>query len=589
MAKAKHKKRKRSGAFSRPNPSLVSELPHELVGRLVLSGRRSRVIPLLADLKDEVEVGAALGYADGDPVVVGSLASKYGKLRGELKHKIKGSSTAELAAKAWLKAYGVPSSWPKAVNTSKRIESVTKSDTQNRVDLRSMPLVTIDGATAKDFDDAVFASRKKNGNWRLVVAIADVAHYVTAGSEIDKTAEERACSIYLPDRVIPMLPEWLSNGICSLRPNEDRLALVCDMEVSKRGDLLVTKLYEAVIRSHARLTYGQVDDFLNGKPLQQSDSVKNSLRVLQEVALILIEQRQLRGALEIDLPAPIVHLENGEPMYVFESVRNFAHSLIEEAMILANQAVALFLKDKTMPIYRVHEPPLVESIEQLRKRFDAQGLKIEFDGDDSRSINQVLKKLSLSPSDSKFWHLQVIQTMQLACYSTANDGHFGLALSHYLHFTSPIRRYPDLYIHRLVKALLNGSQVVTDPEHVQLLANQLSDTEQQVDRISRRVTTWLLCKLLEAHVGERATGRITGIADFGLFVELDEYYVSGLVHVSGLGTDWFNLEDECLVGEASGERYAIGDRLRVRIAEVDPVLGRVDLRFERRQAKKRKR
>lgn len=578
--KRKREKGKRRSAYQQSTATGKVKTPGVVVGRLETYASRASIQPILSDLKFDVHVSNARGYKDDDIVLAGVVRGDRGEYRGKIQRKISGSSTAELAANVALTALQRPVQWTNAIHELRFPTEVSAEDRENRTDLRTLPFVTIDGESARDFDDAVLVQAQEKGEVRLLVAIADVSHYVLPDTPLDRAARKRGCSIYLPDRVIPMLPKELSNGICSLVPNEDRLAMICDMVVDQEGVLLGAEFYEAVIRSHARLTYSEVDAFIQGKSINQSEPVRRSLQSLRDLCKKLLRQRSDRGALDFDIPQVQIPLTQGEPMLPKLVERNFAHLMIEEAMILANRAVAEYLEERDIPLFRVHEPPKAEAMLRLRQTLADQKVELPSRITGPKALKDAVAQLKLSKENARFWHLQVIQSMQLAMYSSSNYGHFGLALTHYLHFTSPIRRYPDLYTHRVLKNALRNGRAATDADAIEQLARVQSEHERAAEQVTRQVEKWLLCELLQSHLGEFVSGTITGVTNFGLFVELDKYFASGLLHVSNLGFEYFELEGNRLVGELSRTSLNLGQRLRVQIVAVDPVLGRVDLRWD---------
>lgn len=570
-------KTKRRSADRNAIVKTTVEAPDVVVGRLEIDSHRASVEPILSNIKFHIPVSRERGYQDGDIVVVKVAKRDQREYHGKIQRRIRGESTADLAANVALAALRRPVHWSDELRELRFPTSVSAEDRAGRSDIREMPLVTIDGDSAKDYDDAVYAETLKRGSTRLVVAIADVAHYVPINSAIDLEARHRGCSIYLPDRVIPMLPKELSNGICSLVPDQDRLAVICDMVIDSDGRLKETKFYEAVIRSHARLTYTEIDAFLKGKPLHKTELVKRSLRALQRLCKTLISHRRARGALDFDIPHIQLPLSQGEPILPKLVDRNLAHLMIEEAMIIANKAVAECLQDRGHPLFRVHEPPKQESILRLREILRDQNVPLPARITEPRILRDAVSHLDVNKTNQRFWHLQIIQAMQLATYSVQNNGHFGLALSHYLHFTSPIRRYPDLHNHRLLKESLRNRRLKAHLSDVEQLARTQSELEREVERVTRKVESWLLCTLLRSHLGETVSGTITGLTSFGVFIELDKYLTSGLLHVSNLGKDYFELIGNRLVGEQTRTTFTVGQRLKVQVISVDPVMGRVDL------------
>lgn len=492
-----------------------------------------------------------------------------------------GKSITERATEATLAAFSIPTDWPAEVRAAVRHlpKEIDGDRFPDRKDLRKLPLVTIDGESARDFDDAVFAEANGKG-WRLVVAIADVAHYVEAGSPLDTTAWQRGTSVYLPDRVVPMLPEALSNGLCSLRPREARLALVCDMAVDKSGRVGKHRFYEAVIRSRRRMTYTQIATYLDGGNLPVETPVARSLDALAKVYQALRQARERRGALDFDTPESTLSLKNGTVTAILPVVRNDAHRLIEEAMIAANVCAALFLErhDK-QALYRVHEAPEAEKAEQLAQAFTACGVRWSPEDTSPEALQQALLAVA-GRRDRWLFETLVLRAMQRADYRPERKGHFGLALSRYMHFTSPIRRYPDLVVHRAIKRVLQrqGGQVAA-ADWLVAAGEQSSMTERRAEDASRKVDAWLKCEFLAERIGETFPSVVAGVTDFGLFVDLKGFYVQGLLHISELGTDYYNYQpgSMSLVGESSGARFTLGDELDVRLTKVQPELGRLDL------------
>ncbi len=468
----------------------------------------------------------------------------------------------------------------------------TKSD-DDRLDLRGMPLVTIDGEDARDFDDAVFAERRRNGGWRLVVAIADVSHYVAPDSPLDHEARRRGNSVYLPDRVVPMLPEALSNGLCSLRPDEDRLAVVCDMLVSAHGRVSRHSFARATIRSVARLTYTEVAAFLDGRGSVESPAVATSLKALDGVREALTAQREERGALDLESHESRVELQDGRPTSVVDVERNDAHRLVEEAMIAANVATARELErllkqdgkgpaSGTRPVYRVHEPPPSDRLDALEPALRHAGVSVPPAPITPPALSEALVRAkSASSLPGWIWDILTLRSLAQARYETRRLGHFGLALSTYVHFTSPIRRYSDLLVHRI----LFGWRPNAD-EQDEVCAH-ISATERRAESAERMVDNWLKCVLIEHRVGETFSGRIAGVTGFGLFVELDGAGVQGLLHIGSLGADYFHHVPAAmaLVGERSGRRFVLGDAVKVVLQDVSPPTGRVDLRLAERPAR----
>ncbi|WP_304703347.1 ribonuclease R [Neisseria viridiae] len=463
------------------------------------------------------------------------------------------------------------------VKAAKKIpDHVRKTDLKGRVDLRDLPLVTIDGETARDFDDAVFAE-KIGRNYRLVVAIADVSHYVHPDDAIDTDAQERSTSVYFPRRVIPMLPENLSNGICSLNPDVEHLCMVCDMVVTYAGNIKEYRFYPAVMRSHARLTYNQVWKWI-------SDGIdhphKAQIDTLYKLFKILQKKRFERGAVEFEsIETQMLFDDNGKIEKIVPVVRNDAHKLIEECMLAANVCAADFLlKNKHTALFRNHLGPTPEKLATLREQLGLLGLQLGGGDNPSPKDYAALAEQFKGRPDAELLQVMMLRSMQQAVYEPHCDGHFGLAYEAYTHFTSPIRRYPDLTVHRAIKAVLNR-QTYTPNKSWQALGVHTSFCERRADDASRDVENWLKTYYMRDKVGEVFEGKISGVANFGIFVTLDDIHIDGLVHISDLDEDYFNFRPEIMAieGERSGIRFNMGDRVTVKVARADLDTGKVDL------------
>ncbi|MBW3869806.1 ribonuclease R [Neisseria meningitidis] len=454
-------------------------------------------------------------------------------------------------------------------------DHVRKSDLKGRVDLRDLPLVTIDGETARDFDDAVFAE-KIGRNYRLVVAIADVSHYVRPDDAIDTDAQERSTSVYFPRRVIPMLPENLSNGICSLNPHVERLCVVCDMVITYAGNIKEYRFYPAVMRSHARLTYNQVWKWLSGGI---GHPFKAQIDTLYKLFKILQKKRFERGAVEFDsIETQMLFDDNGKIEKIVPVVRNDAHKLIEECMLAANVCAADFLlKNKHTALFRNHLGPTPEKLATLREQLGLLGLQLGGGDNPSPKDYAALVEQFKGRPDAELLQVMMLRSMQQAVYEPHCDGHFGLAYEAYAHFTSPIRRYPDLTVHRAIKAVLN-QQTYTPKKSWQALGVHTSFCERRADDASRDVENWLKTYYMRDKVGEVFEGKISGMTSFGIFVTLDGIHIDGLVHISDLGEDYFNFRPEIMAieGERSGIRFNMGDRVAVRVARADLDDGKID-------------
>lgn len=460
--------------------------------------------------------------------------------------------------------------------TEKIPDHVKPSEYKNRVDLRELPLITIDGETARDFDDAVYAE-KIGRNYRLVVAIADVSHYVKPDDGIDVDAQERATSVYFPRRVIPMLPEKLSNGICSLNPNVERLCMVCDMEITYAGNIKSYQFYPAMMRSHARLTYTQAWDWISND--QKDDPLKKHVLNLYQLYQILFKKRLQRGAMEFDsIETQMVFNKQGKIERIIPVIRNEAHRLIEECMLAANVCAAEFLhKHKHPALYRNHAGPTSEKLINLREQLGLLGLKLQGGDHPTPKDYALLFQQIKDRPDRQIIEMMMLRSMQQAVYEPNNLGHFGLAYPAYTHFTSPIRRYPDLTIHRAIKAVLNHCKY--EPKSWNELGVWCSQAERKADNASRDVENWLKTYYMRDKIGEVFSGRVSGMANFGLFVTLDDVYIDGMIHISDLGEDYFNYHPElmAIIGERSGLRFKLGDKVTVKVARADLEQSRIDL------------
>lgn len=462
-------------------------------------------------------------------------------------------------------------------------ETVTDKDRKGREDLRELPLVTIDGETAKDFDDAVFCEplRGRAKGYRLIVAIADVSHYVHDGDALDREALDRGNSVYFPRRVIPMLPERLSNGLCSLNPDVERLVVACDMDINAKGDIRRYRFYPAVIRSHARLTYTKVWTMLQepgGALAREHAALLPHLEHLYALFQILVKARARRGAIDFEtVETQMIFDDQGKIERIVPVHRNDAHRIIEECMLAANVCASEFLRDHGQPtLYRIHEGPTPEKLEALREFLKGFGLQLG-GGDEphAQDYAKLLDKVKSRP-DEQLLQTVMLRSLQQAVYSPDNVGHFGLAYEAYTHFTSPIRRYPDLLVHRAIKAVLAGRQYQPGDWHA--LGGHCSQTERRADDATRDVTAWLKCYYMQDKVGASFTGSVSGVAPFGAFIALDEVYVEGLLHVSELGRDYFRYDAirHELMGDRTHQRYRLGDRVRVKVARVDLDTTKID-------------
>ncbi|MEZ5565775.1 MAG: ribonuclease R [Gammaproteobacteria bacterium] len=509
--------------------------------------------------------------------------------RGRVVEVLGNPDTPSVLTAAAIEMFHIPSEWPTPVlNAANHLgREVADNDKRGRTDLRSLPLVTIDGEDARDFDDAVYAEPSGDG-WRLIVAIADVSHYVTSGNVIDNEAKRRGTSVYFPDQVVPMLPEQLSNELCSLKPAVDRLCMVCDMHIDKRGNVKSSTFYRGVMRSHARLTYGVVDQWQRGVATDPVPvAVQPALRDLYAVFACLMQARKRRGALDLDLPEIRIQLDDaGAIVGIGARHRNDAHRLIEECMIAANvEAARYLLKHKFTTLYRVHAGPEGDKLEDLRQLFQGLGIPIaETAGSRPSEINRVLQQIRDRP-DFPMLATAVLRSMKQAVYQPANTGHFGLALKAYAHFTSPIRRYPDLVVHRGLGHLIDGGKPAAfelDITAAEQLGVTTSMQERRAEEATRHVEARCKCLYMQEHVGESLDGVVTGVTHFGLFVMLRDLLVDGLIHVTSLPSDYYHLEPGArgLLGERTGRAFRLGDNLRVKVVRVSPEDARIDLALD---------
>ena len=481
-----------------------------------------------------------------------------------------------------LRKHKLPHTFPPEVEAeAARIPvRVAARDVKGRRDLREVPLVTIDGETARDFDDAVHCEVLPKG-FRLHVAIADVSHYVAVGSALDREAKERGNSVYFPRRVIPMLPEALSNGICSINQGVDRLCMVCEMEIDPRGEITRYEFYPAVMHSHARLTYNEVWDALSdadSDAAQRLAPVLPQLEALNQLFNVLLKARAKRGAIDFEtVETRMIFDDRGKIERIERTSRNDAHRIIEECMLAANVCASALLQGHSQPaLYRVHEGPTPEKLERLQEFLREFGLQLE-GGDEPHASDyaKLLAGIKTRP-DAELLQTVMLRSLQQAQYRPEALGHFGLAYESYTHFTSPIRRYPDLVIHRAIRAVLAGDK--KSMGDLAEIGKHCSMTERRADDATREVEAWLKCFYMQDRVNEVFDGTISGVTGFGVFVALDSVYVEGLVHISELGTDYFHFDaaKHHLLGERTGQRYRLGDRLSVKLVRVDMESSRLD-------------
>ena len=631
----------RSDRKGRPEGRVVEIMerpPQPIIGRLLQESGVWLVAPEDKRYGQDVLIPkGATGAAKPGQVVVVELVEPpalFGQPVGRVKEVLGEIDDPGMEIEIAVRKYSVPHEFSDACIALARTlpDKVLPADKKYRVDLTDVPLVTIDGEDARDFDDAVYCEPATQGRgksavmgWRLLVAIADVSHYVDTGSAIDIDAYDRATSVYFPRRVIPMLPEKLSNGLCSLNPEVERLCMVCDMFVTSDGDVSAYQFYPAVMWSHARFTYTEVAAILaNTKGAEASrrkDRVPDLLN-LHDVYRALLTSRNKRGAVDFEtVETQIVCDEGGRIEKIIPRTRNDAHKLIEEAMLAANVCSADFiLQSKHAGLYRVHEGPTPEKQEILRGYLKATGIGLSISDNPSPGEFQAIANVTKDRPDAQQIHSMLLRSMSQAIYTPVNAGHFGLAFDAYTHFTSPIRRYPDLLVHRVIKAILakekyqlpvlptpgeahaklsrrlekglasrvsepgqKPKKVSVDTQAWQAAGLHCSANERRADEASRDVEAWLKCKYMREHLGEEYGGVVTSATSFGIFVTLDAMYVEGLVHITELGGEYFRFDEarQELRGERTGIRYAIGTRVRVQVSRVDLDGRRIDFRLVR--------
>ncbi|WP_045412739.1 ribonuclease R [Vibrio owensii] len=572
---------------------VLEERNTQIVGRFFLEYGYSYVVPDDSRISQDIlipnehKAGARMGN-----VVVIEITDRGSRSRGMMGKVVEvlGENMAPgMETQIAIRTHQIPHDWPAAVD--KQIENlgeeVPEEAKEGRVDLRDLPLVTIDGEDARDFDDAVYCEKKKSGGWRLWVAIADVSYYVRTDSALDKEAINRGNSVYFPSQVVPMLPEVLSNGLCSLNPQVDRLCMVCEMTISETGKLSGYKHYEAVMNSHARLTYNKVGAILEGDEelRMRYHAVVPHLEELHAMYKVLKEARDNRGAIEFEtVEAKFIFNADRKIESIEPVIRNDAHKIIEECMILANIASASYVeKAKEPALYRVHESPGELRLQGFRDFLSELGLDLKGGLEPSPTDYADLVKQIAERQDKELIQTMLLRSMKQAVYNADNAGHFGLALKRYAHFTSPIRRYPDLLLHRAIKYLIAKEEgrnqdrwTPTGGYHysfddMDFYGEQCSMTERRADDATREVADWLKCEYMQDHVGDELDGVIANVTSFGFFVRLTELHIDGLVHISTLANDYYQFDPigQRLIGESFGNIYRLGDAVKVKVLAVN--------------------
>ncbi len=477
-----------------------------------------------------------------------------------------------------LRNYDLPHKWSRGVIAEAKAfgSKIAEQEKKVREDIRSLPLVTIDGEDAKDFDDAVYCEKRSGGRWKLFVAIADVSYYVKPRSKLDLDAKERGNSVYFPENVIPMLPENLSNGLCSLKPKVDRLCMVCEMNISADAKLTRTEFYPAVMRSHARLTYTEVAALLGGENVAgiREDLIPH-LEALHELYKVLQQGREQRGTIEFDtLESRIIFDEQRKIADIVSVERNDAHKLIEACMLMANVAAAKYLtRHRMQTLFRNHGTPNADKVKALKEFLASIGVRHRIPAIPLPEHFAAVIEHTLNRPDATLIQTMVLRSMMQAEYAVENEGHFGLAYDCYTHFTSPIRRYPDLLVHRAIKHILAGEKpkaFYADAAMLQEVATHCSMTERRADDATRDVVSWLKCEFMQGKLGEEFTGIISTVTQFGFFVELDDIFVSGLVHVNTLRDDYYHFcaKSQTLEAEHAHRKFSPGDKVEVKLVRV---------------------
>ncbi len=567
---------------------VIEHNTHEIVGRLLTESGSLFVQPTNTRISQDILIpsDATKGAKPGQMVVIDITTQPSGITRpvGRVKEIMGDHMAPGMEIDVAIRNHELPHEWPEEVlrEASHFSENVSADAIQNRLDLRHLPFVTIDGEDAKDFDDAVYCQSRTDG-WTLYVAIADVSYYVRPDSALDKEALNRGNSVYFPGRVIPMLPEVLSNGLCSLNPNVDRLALVCEMSINATGKITHYDFHEAVFRSRARLTYNQVAKVMqNDLALQnQLAAIFPHLQSLFALYFLLQKTRKKRGSIDFDLPeTKIIFGEDRKIERIVALERNDAHRLIEECMLCANISAARYLLKHDCPgLFRVHEGPSPEKLMDLRKFLNEHGLKLPGKEQPTpRDYAKLLETVADRP-DAHVIQTVLLRSLSQAVYDPENKGHFGLAFEAYTHFTSPIRRYPDLLVHRTIRRILQQKFVPGEIDPIyEKYGEHCSMTERRADEATREAVNWLKCEYMLDKVGEEFLGVISSVTSFGIFVELKEIYIEGLIHISLLPNDYYHFDPlrHEIYGERSGVRYRLGEPIKVKVVRVDLDEAKID-------------
>lgn len=614
--------RSRRGGVEGKIAKVIKRANEQLVGRLARESNLYFVIPDNPRIGQDILLPNGIHDFEVEPgdyvtVKIVNYPTQRTPATGELDEVLGSALAPGLEIDLAIRSHDIPYRWPEAViaEANQLGDEPDEADKKHRVDLRDLPLVTIDGEDARDFDDAVYCKARKGGGFTLWVAIADVSHYVPVGSALDQQAYERSTSVYFPGRVVPMLPEAISNGLCSLKPDVDRLCMVSEIDISARGKVTRHQFYEAVMHSHARLTYNEVAEALGlteksprAGLMKRLHGLMPELKNLHKLYQCLREQRSKRGAIDFETTETTIIFNADRKIETIEPVfRNDAHKIIEECMLCANVAAANFLASQSKPVlYRVHEGPKEQKLDNLRLYLGELGLSLGGGLKPGPKDYQMLMETIEGRPDAHLIQIMMLRSLSQAVYQPDNEGHFGLAYPAYLHFTSPIRRYPDLMVHRAIRSIIRARktdstvdgavlrQVKRVPGAKALAKKNIypygmddivaagihtSMAERRADDATRDVTAWLKCEYLQDRIGESFAGVISGVTRFGLFVELENLYVEGLVHINSLGDDYFHFDQaqQRLVGERTRRVYRLGDEIAVTVARVDLDERKVDL------------
>lgn len=570
----------------RPEGTIHEVLEHAnatVVGRFFTDHGVHFVLPDSKRLTQDISIPQEFinSAKNGQMVLVELIAypNKRAQAIGKVLHVLGEHMAPGMEIQVAIHAHGIPFEWPEdvLVEVAKIPQQVTEEQLKGRTDLRALPFVTIDGEDAKDFDDAVYCYKKPKGGFQLYVAIADVSHYVAEHSALDKEAARRGNSVYFPGKVVPMLPEALSNGLCSLNPQVDRLCMVAELSISKEGKITRSRFYRGVIHSHARLTYTKVAQWLEeGKTDEANEGLWAPLDALYTLYQVLLATRKTRGAMDFETTETRIEFDDQKKIKcIVPVIRNDAHKLIEECMLAANVATARFLEKADIPtLYRVHAAPEEDKITALRQFLGELGLQLSGGKKPGpKDFQRTMSTIGERP-EKHLIETVMLRSLKQAQYIEANEGHFGLAYSAYTHFTSPIRRYPDLLIHRAVGHLLDNQPIYEfgyTHDDMNRLGKHTSMTERRADEATREVVSWLKCEYMQDKLGQVFVGRISAVTSFGIFVELDEVFVEGLVHVTSLKNDYYTFDavKHRLIGTRGGHVYRLGDKMTVLVARVD--------------------